>query len=183
MVRLAPDGTLLELTPQAAVLLADLHDPILYGIGQDVQRASAKWGACSNVFPRWRSLLPGTEPRLLAHGTLLRDSRRKVEAVVVLMPAPPSPRQSRSYEAEPSGLPPDLHQGLRACGLTAREAEIARFIGSGFTSPRIAVQLEITVHTVRRHTEAIFRKLGCGARSDVARLVGELNGATTNAWW
>lgn len=52
-------------------------------------------------------------------------------------------------------------------GLTPREIEIARRIAEGGRNDPIAVGLGISPHTVRRHTEAVLRKLGVASRAQV----------------
>ncbi|MBL0939050.1 MAG: helix-turn-helix transcriptional regulator [Gemmatimonadaceae bacterium] len=53
-------------------------------------------------------------------------------------------------------------------GLTGREWQVAERVAAGLSSPVIARELNVTVHTVRRHTESIFRKLGVRTRSALA---------------
>lgn len=48
--------------------------------------------------------------------------------------------------------------------LTARELEILNHISLGFTYGEIAEELEISLHTVRRHIEKIYRKLNVNSR-------------------
>ncbi|MBK8039474.1 MAG: FHA domain-containing protein [Verrucomicrobiaceae bacterium] len=48
---------------------------------------------------------------------------------------------------------------LQALGLSAREAEVMLWITEGKTNPEIALILAVTVHTVNRHVEHIFKKL------------------------
>ncbi|MFH9722050.1 LuxR C-terminal-related transcriptional regulator [Streptomyces sp. NPDC017254] len=50
-------------------------------------------------------------------------------------------------------------------GLTAREAEVLRLVASGGTNKDIARTLVISEHTVARHLNNIFAKLGVGARA------------------
>lgn len=52
--------------------------------------------------------------------------------------------------------------------LSAREIEVARRIAAGEKNDAIAAALEISPHTVRRHTEAILRKLDVASRQQVA---------------
>lgn len=67
--------------------------------------------------------------------------------------------------------------GLAAHGLreryrlTAREAEVARGIADGLTTREIAVRLGLSAHTVRRHSERVFVKLGVHSRAAVAACV------------
>jgi DNA-binding CsgD family transcriptional regulator len=58
--------------------------------------------------------------------------------------------------AEPKTLPR---------GLTAREAEVLRLVAAGKTNRDIAVELVISEHTVARHLQNMFVKLGVSSRS------------------
>jgi DNA-binding CsgD family transcriptional regulator len=53
----------------------------------------------------------------------------------------------------------DLH------GLTAREAEVLRMVASGKSNREIAAELVISQHTVARHVQNIFAKLGVSSRT------------------
>jgi len=54
--------------------------------------------------------------------------------------------------------------------LTGRELEVLNLISQGFTNHQIAVQLVITLHTVKKHTSNIYGKLGVSSRTQaVAR--------------
>ena len=50
-------------------------------------------------------------------------------------------------------------------GLTAREAEVLRLVAAGKTNRDIAVELVISEHTVARHLQNMFVKLGVSSRS------------------
>jgi DNA-binding CsgD family transcriptional regulator len=54
---------------------------------------------------------------------------------------------------------------LLPAGLTAREAEVLRLVASGKTNRDIAVELVLSVHTVGRHLQNIFAKLGVSTRA------------------
>ena len=58
-------------------------------------------------------------------------------------------------------------------GLTAREAEVLRLVASGKTNRDIAVELVISEHTVARHLQNIFGKLGVTSRSAAAAFAYE----------
>jgi DNA-binding NarL/FixJ family response regulator len=50
-------------------------------------------------------------------------------------------------------------------GLTARELQVLRLVAAGKSNRQIASELFITDHTVRRHLQNIFRKLGVSSRA------------------
>jgi DNA-binding NarL/FixJ family response regulator len=58
---------------------------------------------------------------------------------------------------------------LLALGLTAREAEVLYWIAEGKTNPEIAIILESSVNTVKKHANNIFAKLGVETRTGAAR--------------
>jgi DNA-binding CsgD family transcriptional regulator len=63
-------------------------------------------------------------------------------------------------------------EALRArYGLTPREAQVARLLAQGLSNARLAATLGVSIHTVQRHTERVFRKLGIHARAAVAGVV------------
>jgi DNA-binding CsgD family transcriptional regulator len=53
-------------------------------------------------------------------------------------------------------------------GLTPREADVALLLARGLTRALIAERLGLSAHTVRHHTEGVFRKLAVNTRSAVA---------------
>jgi DNA-binding CsgD family transcriptional regulator len=62
---------------------------------------------------------------------------------------------------------------LSACGLSPREAEIARLVLRGSPTRTIADELHISPHTVQDHLKAVFDKLGVRSRRDlVSHLLG-----------
>jgi DNA-binding CsgD family transcriptional regulator len=58
-----------------------------------------------------------------------------------------------------TGVEADAH------GLSARELEVLRLLASGRTNRDIAAELVVSEHTVARHVQNIFRKLGVSSRS------------------
>jgi DNA-binding CsgD family transcriptional regulator len=52
-----------------------------------------------------------------------------------------------------------------ATGLTEREAEVLGWVGNGKTNDEIAAVLHVSPHTVRKHLENIFGKLGVHTRT------------------
>jgi DNA-binding NarL/FixJ family response regulator len=50
-------------------------------------------------------------------------------------------------------------------GLTAREVQVLRLVAAGKSNRAIAADLVISEHTVARHVQNIFAKLGISSRS------------------
>jgi DNA-binding NarL/FixJ family response regulator len=55
--------------------------------------------------------------------------------------------------------------GAIAGGLTAREVEVLRLLAAGKTNRDIAVELVISEHTVARHIQNIYAKIGVSSRA------------------
>ena len=68
-------------------------------------------------------------------------------------------------------LEPDVTVGvsitgaLTPAGLTAREMEVLRCVAEGRTNREIAKALVLSDHTVRRHLQNIFNKIGVSSRA------------------
>lgn len=73
-------------------------------------------------------------------------------------------RRSRSHGFE------ELHERDLQDLLTPREIEVLAGIGDGLSNKAIGRRLAISLHTVKFHVEAVFRKLGVRTRAEaVAR--------------
>jgi len=62
-------------------------------------------------------------------------------------------------------LPPELAHA----GITAREVEVLRLLGSGIPNADIAQQLYISVRTVESHVSSLLTKLGARNRGELTR--------------
>lgn len=58
-------------------------------------------------------------------------------------------------------------------GLSTREVEVLALLAEGLTNLEIAARLVISENTVKRHTKAIYRKLGVHTRSSAVRIYTE----------
>ena len=58
-----------------------------------------------------------------------------------------------------------LDRRARPAGLTAREIEVLRLLAAGGTNREIAADLVISEHTVGRHVQNVFTKLGVSSRA------------------
>lgn len=61
-------------------------------------------------------------------------------------------------------------KALRVLGLTPREAEVLYWITEGKTNPEISTILDTTLHTIKKHNNRLFAKLGVETRLAAARL-------------
>jgi DNA-binding NarL/FixJ family response regulator len=58
--------------------------------------------------------------------------------------------------------------------LTDREQEVLTLLARGLTNKAIAVELDISEHTVRFHVSAILGKLGAESRTEAAMRAAQL---------
>jgi DNA-binding CsgD family transcriptional regulator len=74
-----------------------------------------------------------------------------------------------------------LLAGLRAAGLTPREADVMRLVALGRSNADAARELGVSVRTAQKHVEHAFAKLGVHTRSRAAAAAWERAGATPAA--
>jgi len=65
---------------------------------------------------------------------------------------------------ERTGTPAANGLGHQVLGLTAREAEVLRWLEAGKADPEIAIILDMNLRTVHSHVAALLRKLECENR-------------------
>jgi DNA-binding NarL/FixJ family response regulator len=66
------------------------------------------------------------------------------------------PNQSRQLDADLCGV------------LSPREVEVIEMAALGLTNQQVAARLNVTVHAVKFHLAAIYRKLGVANRTEAA---------------
>jgi LuxR family transcriptional regulator, maltose regulon positive regulatory protein len=69
---------------------------------------------------------------------------------------------------QPGPAGPPRGRGRRRDGLTIRETEILSLLTQGHTNLEIAARLVVSVHTVERHLQNAYRKIGVRNRADAA---------------
>jgi two-component system phosphate regulon response regulator PhoB len=90
----------------------------------------------------------------------------------LLRRAAPAPAAPPSAAAEPARPTPLSHEALRErFNLTARQIDVVRLLGEGFTNAEIAAKLEMSYYTARNHTEQVLSKLGVSSRAAVGALL------------
>jgi DNA-binding CsgD family transcriptional regulator len=63
---------------------------------------------------------------------------------------------------------------VNPAGLTARQIDVLRLLGQGYTNAQIASQLVVSVRTVDSHVAAVLGKLGTASRREAAARAAEL---------
>jgi DNA-binding NarL/FixJ family response regulator len=66
-----------------------------------------------------------------------------------------------------------LGNARAAGGLSPREAEVLRLVAKGKTNKQIAAELSLSEHTISRHLQNIFCKLGVNSRAAAAAFASE----------
>jgi DNA-binding CsgD family transcriptional regulator len=127
----------------------------------------------SEFFDRARATLGDRGQRplsaILDHDQALARRRRRQEGSAGLLLAAQAqflelgmhgwPRQTRSAHTR---------RAARLDGLTVREAEILRLLTAGSTNKEIAARLVLSIHTIERHLQNAYRKIGVRNRADAA---------------
>lgn len=90
---------------------------------------------------------------LVGRATSTRDAAGAPAGTVVLL-----------EPAGPALMAPVI---ARACGLTAREQEIAQLIARGAGTAEIAAALFLSTHTVRDHVKSVLQKVGVCSRGEL----------------
>jgi ATP/maltotriose-dependent transcriptional regulator MalT len=123
--------------------------------------------ACHDATARWQQLRLPCEianaralvGRALAAVGDQEGARAEFTAALAMfeqLGALPEADGVRSFLADPGELPD---------GLTTREAEVLRLVAAGKTNRDIAVELVISEHTVARHLQNLFAKIGVSSRA------------------
>ncbi|HET7928391.1 MAG TPA: LuxR C-terminal-related transcriptional regulator [Actinomycetota bacterium] len=141
-------------TVRGSLLLAQGDVP---GAVAGLRRASALWQELRLPYELARTrLLFGLTLRAAGDEEGARLELRAALGAFERLGAPGDAARASDLLGGPAALPG---------GLTAREAEVLRLVASGKTNRDIAVELVISEHTVARHLQNMFAKLGVTSRS------------------
>ena len=58
--------------------------------------------------------------------------------------------------------------GLRALGVTSREAEVLALLADGLTNQELGRRLHLSPRTVEKHVASLLTKTGCRRRAQLA---------------
>jgi ATP/maltotriose-dependent transcriptional regulator MalT len=73
------------------------------------------------------------------------------------------------------GAPPTARTAPRNQLLTPRELEVLRLVSEGLTDGEIAARLVLSKHTVHRHLQKTYARLGCSSRASAVAKANRLN--------
>lgn len=98
---------------------------------------------------------------------ILAPIKLRLEGKIISYMEEPADAEEERKEAEGQRL----FYGLRAMGLTDREAEVARLAAAGMTNTQISQELYISMATVKKHMTHVLEKTQCGDREALAEKV------------
>jgi len=108
----------------------------------------------------------------LADAALAAELRRTLAAAGLELVEAADEADVVMHDAGAAGFAP-LAEGDLGTVLTPREMEVLGAIGEGLTNKAIARRLGISLHTVKFHVEAVFRKLGARTRTEALAKAAE----------
>jgi DNA-binding CsgD family transcriptional regulator/tetratricopeptide (TPR) repeat protein len=132
------------------------------------QEAAAAWAAAGCPYEQAAALAEGPEPEHLLAAVQMLDG---------LGAAPLAARvRERLRRRGVTGVPRGPRGQTRAnpAGLTARQVDVLRLLGRGYTNAEIARELVVSVRTVDSHVAAVLDKLGAADRRAAAARAAEL---------
>jgi DNA-binding CsgD family transcriptional regulator len=132
------------------------------------REAAALWDAAGCPYEHAAALAESPDPaHLLAALETLDELGAKPLATAV---------RTRLRELGVTRIPrgPLTETRSNPAGLTARQVDVLRLLGRGYTNAEIASELVISVRTVDSHVAAVLDKLGAATRRDAAARAAEL---------
>lgn len=130
------------------------HAPALGALRQAIDLAEPE--NRTRPFTEEGAALKGLVKRAMAHEQPSRFLRRLSEVPIAAIPQPPH---------SPHLIEP----------LSDRELDVLRLLRSDLSGPELALELSVSLNTLRTHTKNIFEKLGVNSRRAAVRLAGEMH--------
>jgi DNA-binding CsgD family transcriptional regulator len=150
-------------TPALAAAAATAGGALQLAEG-DLPEALERLRAACATWQELRLPYETAQARML-YGTALRRAGSEEDALLELRAALAGfERLGAAGDAARAAVLLGGRDGLPG-GLTAREAEVLRLVAAGRTNREVAAALVISEHTVARHVQNIFAKLGVSSRS------------------
>ena len=132
------------------------------------RQATAIWEAAGCPYEHAAALAESPEPQhLLTALGMLDELGAKPLATMVR-------RRLRALGVTRIPRGPVDETKANPAGLTARQVDVLRLLGKGYTNAQIASQLVVSVRTVDSHVAAVLDKLGAASRREAAGRAAEL---------
>lgn len=165
----------LDSAGSGVILLADPPHEVTRGTLLEVYRFFGR-PAFDSILPgavdRWiaaqRARSAGGEEALLRPLSATIGSRRLVLRLLPGGGHRPDAVLTQQSDAE------HLEPRLAEVGLSPREAEVLALIGTGATNAQIAARLHVAPSTIKKHLDAIYRKLGVSGRVRAVAAAAEI---------
>lgn len=156
----------LETSLEQALLIADQQGEILFATGQarillNTFFAEGSGKKLPNELQSWLSGPESHRPKLVTH-----KKRGEIEVDHYALSKSGSLSLLRLEHRNGDNGP----KALLALGVTAREAEVLYWMSEGKTNPEIAIIINASLNTVKKHALNLFAKLGVETRMAAARL-------------
>lgn len=172
---LAASADALGTAGSGVILLADPPREVTAGTLLDVYRFFGR--------PALRSILPvsvekwvaGQRARIASDpGALLRPLSATIGARRLVLRMLPGGSHRPDAVLTTTADADRLEPRLAEVGLSPREAEVLAIIGTGATNAEIAARLHVAPSTIKKHLDAIYRKLGGSGRVRAVAAAAEI---------
>jgi DNA-binding NarL/FixJ family response regulator len=156
----------LETSLEQALLISDSQGQILFATGQARILLNTFFASGSDKklpieLQNWLSGPDNQRPKLISH-----KKRGEIEVDHFAISKSGNVSLLRIEHRNGDNGP----KALLALGVTAREAEVLYWISEGKTNPEIAIIIDASLNTVKKHAINLFAKLGVETRTAAARL-------------
>jgi DNA-binding CsgD family transcriptional regulator/tetratricopeptide (TPR) repeat protein len=132
------------------------------------REAAAAWQAAGCPYEHAAALAESPDaPHLLTALEMLDELGAKPLATTVR-------RRLRALGVARIPRGPTVETRVNPAGLTARQVDVLRLLGQGYTNAQIASQLVVSVRTVDSHVAAVLGKLGAASRREAAACAAKL---------
>jgi DNA-binding CsgD family transcriptional regulator len=132
------------------------------------REAAAAWQAAGCPYEQAAALADGDDPQDLLTALGILDELGAAPLATVVR------RRLRALGMTRIPRGPRGETRVNPAGLTARQVDVLRLIGQGYTNAQIASQLVVSVRTVDSHVAAVLGKLGAATRREAAACAAEL---------
>jgi DNA-binding CsgD family transcriptional regulator len=132
------------------------------------REAAAAWEAAGCPYEHAAALAESQDPEQLLTALAMLDELGATPLATKV--------RRRLRELGVTRIPRGPLDGTRVnpAGLTARQVDVLRLLGKGYTNAQIASELVVSVRTVDSHVAAVLDKLGAASRREAAARAVEL---------